>query len=58
MAAIAYYVAGLIGYVAKGTADAGLAIDPELMVGASVPLVVVVLYLGLRRMRRRLHRVD
>lgn len=58
VAAIAYYVAGLIGYVAKGLASAGLPVDPEMMVGASVPVVVVLLYLALRRMRRRLHRVD
>jgi uncharacterized membrane-anchored protein len=44
--------------VAKGLASAGLQVDPEMMVGASVPVVVVLLYLALRRMRRRLPRVD
>jgi uncharacterized membrane-anchored protein len=58
VAAIAYYVAGLIVSVAKGLASAGLQVDPEMMVGASVPVVVVLLYLALRRMRRRLPRVD
>ena len=58
VAAIAYYVAGLIGYIAKGGAAAGLPLDPEIAVGASVPVVVVLLYLGLRRMRRRLKRDD
>jgi uncharacterized membrane-anchored protein len=58
IAAIAYYVAGLIGYAAKAMAAAGIPLDPEIAVGASVPIVVVLLYLGLRRMRRRLHREE
>ena len=58
IAAIAYYVAGLIGYAAKALAAAGIPLDPELAVGASVPVVVLLLYLGLRRMRRRLHREE
>ena len=54
----AHYVTGLIGCVAKGLASAGFGLDPEVSVGASVSVVVVLLYLGMRGFRRRLHRQD
>jgi uncharacterized membrane-anchored protein len=54
IAAIVYYVAGLIGYVAKAAKGAGLRIDPDIAVGVSIPLVAAVMLWSLRRMRRRL----
>lgn len=56
VAAIAYYVAGLIGYGAKALEAAGLPLDPDLATGLSVPFVAGAVYLALRRARRRLHR--
>jgi uncharacterized membrane-anchored protein len=56
VAAIAYYVAGLIGYGAKALDAAGLPLDPDLATGMSVPVVALAVYLALRRARRRLHR--
>ncbi|MGA1287850.1 MAG: DUF3422 family protein, partial [Rubrivivax sp.] len=56
VAAIAYYVAGLIGYGAKALEAAGLPLDPNLATGLSVPFVALAVYLALRRARRRLHR--
>jgi uncharacterized membrane-anchored protein len=54
LAAIAYYVAGLVGYLAKALKGAGLRIEPDIVIGASIPLVFAALYWGLRRTRRRL----
>jgi uncharacterized membrane-anchored protein len=54
IAAIVYYVAGLIGYIAKAAKGAGLRIDPDIAVGVSIPLVAAVMLWSLRRMRRRL----
>jgi uncharacterized membrane-anchored protein len=54
VAAIAYYVAGLVGYLAKAANRAGLGVDPDLAVGAAIPLVVIAMLWSLRRVRRRL----
>lgn len=52
VAAITYYVVGLLGQLAKGAGATGLGINPELVTAASVPLVALVVALGLRRARR------
>jgi uncharacterized membrane-anchored protein len=54
VAAIVYYVAGLVGYLAKGAKSAGAPIDAELLVGLSIPLLVLLVMLALRRARRRI----
>jgi uncharacterized membrane-anchored protein len=54
VAAIVYYVAGLIGYLAKALRSAGARIDPDIAVGVAVPLVAALALWGVRRMRRRL----
>jgi uncharacterized membrane-anchored protein len=54
VAAITYYTAGLIGYVAKAAKVGGLPVDPDLTVGVAIPLVAVVVLLGLRRVHRAL----
>ena len=54
VAAVTYYVVGLIGYAAKGVKASGRGIDPEMAMGISIPLVVAVVAWGLRRTRRRL----
>jgi uncharacterized membrane-anchored protein len=53
IAAITYYVAGLVGYLARAAGHLGVAIDADLAAGASVPVTAVLLYFALRRMRRR-----
>jgi uncharacterized membrane-anchored protein len=55
VAAITYYAAGLIGYVAKASKAAGLKVDPDLAVGVAIPVVAAIVLLGLRRVRRTLH---
>ena len=58
VAAIVYYVTGLIGYLAKAGKAGGLALQPDLLVGLSIPLVACVVIFALRRARRELHRPD
>ncbi len=52
--AIAYYAAGLVGYLAKSLKTLGVPVDPDLAIGLSVPIILVALVLGLRKMRHRL----
>ena len=54
VAAITYYVLGVIGYLAKGAKAAGAPINTDLAVGAALPVVVVAVLMMLRRARRHL----
>lgn len=58
IAAITYYLASLVGYLAKGAANLGLAIAPELATAAAVPLLALGVWYGLRRLHRHLRRED
>lgn len=52
VAAISYYIVGLVGYVAKGVKAAGVALDVEIVMAISIPIVIVLTALGLRRIRK------
>ena len=53
VAAVSYYVVGLIGYLARGSAFLGNhTIKPEALTAASAPVVVLLVWLGLRRVRK------
>ena len=52
VAAITYYLASLIGYLAKGAKSAGFALNAELIVGLSIPLLGVAALVAIRRVRR------
>jgi uncharacterized membrane-anchored protein len=52
IAAVSYYVVGLVGYLAKGASPFGLTVAPEYVTAAAVPLVVLALWLFVRRIRR------
>ena len=52
IAAITYYAAGLMGYVAKAAKGAGLPLDVDLVVAAAIPLIAGALWFALRRIRR------
>jgi uncharacterized membrane-anchored protein len=54
VAAITYYVVGLVGYLAKALKGAGMPIDAELAVGASIPVVALGTWYLTRRVRKRL----
>ena len=56
IAAVTYYVVGLVGYVAKGIKAGGAKLDPDLVTGIAIPVVAVVVALGLRQVRRFLKR--
>ncbi|CUA94618.1 DUF3422 family protein [Pannonibacter indicus] len=52
VAAVSYYVVGLVGYLAKGLKDAGVPMpDPGLVSGMSVPLVLLAVWWTVRRIR-------
>ena len=54
VAAITYYISGLIGYLAKGAKAAGLGIDVEIVVAVSIPVVAGVIWIGLQRLHAAL----
>jgi uncharacterized membrane-anchored protein len=53
VAAICYYVAGLVGYGAKALKAGGLPLDADLLVGLSIPVVAIGVVAAVRRARRR-----
>ncbi|MGH6959641.1 MAG: DUF3422 family protein, partial [Dongiaceae bacterium] len=54
VAAITYYAAGLVAYLTQALNEAGFALPKELIVGAAIPIVGIIAWLGLRRLRRRI----
>jgi uncharacterized membrane-anchored protein len=55
VAAISYYVVGLIGYSTKAVKAAGIIGNPDVVIGFAVPLVLAGVWLSLRNMHKRLH---
>jgi uncharacterized membrane-anchored protein len=55
VAAISYYMVGLFGYAGKAAKAAGFPVNPDLLAGLLVPVVAVGVWLGLRRMHKKLH---
>ncbi|WBS00947.1 DUF3422 domain-containing protein [Pseudoduganella sp. SL102] len=56
VAAISYYVVGLLGYSIKGAKVFGLVPNADALIGIAVPLVAGGVWLTLRNMHKRLHR--
>jgi uncharacterized membrane-anchored protein len=52
VAAVSYYVVGLVGYIAKGAIPADSSVKPEYVTAASVPLAILFVWWGVRRIRR------
>ncbi len=52
VAAITYYVVGLIGYGAKGLEALGWPVEPAIVMALSIPLVLVLGIAGLRKVRK------
>ena len=52
VAAVTYYVVGLVGYAAKGLKAAGAALNPDLVMGVSIPIVLLLTGLGVRKIRQ------
>ena len=58
VAAIVYYVAGLVGYLAKALKAGGVGVEPDLAVGVVIPLVAVLVLLAVRRARRKIVKAE
>jgi uncharacterized membrane-anchored protein len=54
VAAILYYLVGLVGYAAKALGKGGLPVEPDIVAGLSVPVLGAIVFLALRRTRKRL----
>jgi uncharacterized membrane-anchored protein len=52
VAAITYYTVGLIGYAAKSMKSVGIHLNPELVMGLSIPLIAGSVWLSMRSMRK------
>jgi uncharacterized membrane-anchored protein len=56
VAAISYYLVGLVGYAAKAGKAAGFRIDVDIATGAAIPIVVGLVGWGVWRLRRQVTR--
>ncbi len=59
VAAISYYVVGLVGYLAKGLKETGLLphdIGTGLVMGIAVPVVVLSVWFAMHQIRRHVHK--
>ena len=56
VAAITYYLVGLVGYAAKALKSAGHAVDPDIAMGLAIPLVALLAAFGIRYVRRSVSR--
>lgn len=56
VAAITYYIVGLVSYLAKGGKELGWPWSPETTAAAAIPVVVLVVWGLLRRLHQRLKR--
>ena len=55
VAAITYYVVGLVGYATKALTSVGIAINAEIAMGVSIPITAFLMVLGVRKIRRLVH---
>lgn len=54
VAAITYYLVGLVGYAAKAVSAAGAKLNAELVMGISIPVIAIAVGYGLKGLRRKL----
>ncbi len=52
VAAVTYYVVGLVGYLAKAIQEVGAPINPAIAMGISIPVVAGLVWYGVRRVRQ------
>ena len=52
--AISYYTLGLIGYAGKAMKAGGLPVNPDILQGVAVPVVILAVWMGLRRVHKQL----
>jgi uncharacterized membrane-anchored protein len=51
---LSYYLVGLVSYSVKALNKMGLPLNPELLTGIAIPVVIVAVGWGMYRMRRNL----
>ena len=56
IAAVTYYIVGLIGYAAKSFAKLGIGIQPELITGVMVMPVALIVWYGIKQIKKRIRR--
>lgn len=57
VAAISYYAASLLGYLAKAAKSAGLVkLDPSLVTGISIPVIAGAVWFGMRRVKKKIEK--
>lgn len=54
IAAISYYVLGLVGYAAKGMKSSGLPIDPDIAMMLALPVILMIAFFGLKQLHKSL----
>ncbi|CQD22987.1 hypothetical protein BN1232_05816 [Mycobacterium lentiflavum] len=58
IAAISYYIVGLVGYLAKGLKSAGVPINESMASAVAIPIAVLIVWRTVHRVRRHVHRLD
>lgn len=56
VAAITYYIVGLVGYAAEALEALGVHVRPAIAMGAAIPIVALLVALGVGQIRRRVTR--
>jgi uncharacterized membrane-anchored protein len=56
VAAVTYYVVGLVGITAKGIESMGVALNVTIVTMASIPIVAALAFLGIHRLRAKISR--
>jgi uncharacterized membrane-anchored protein len=56
VAAISYYIVGLVGYAVKGLKSYGIELNPDMIVAGSIPVVVALVAFGLWRFHKAIDR--
>jgi uncharacterized membrane-anchored protein len=54
VAAISYYLIGLISYAAKGLKAFGWSLNPDIVAGILLPLIGISVWLGLRKLHTKI----
>jgi uncharacterized membrane-anchored protein len=56
IAAVTYYIVGLVGYLTKSVAKFGVNVQPELITGAAVIPVALIVWYGIKQIKKRIRR--
>ena len=58
VAAISYYLVSLVGYAAISVKNLGVPLNSDLIKGISIPVILIAVWMGLRRFKKRLAKED